>query len=152
MMLGHSVNWYSLENVKLAASIIQRWRRKWQPTPLLLPGQARRIPRTEEPSGLQSRGLQESDTTEWLNHHHHNSENTCKYTWNWNVCLLCICRYVSMHLYLYTCIYYIWYVNILGICIYVYVYIDMYIYVCVCICISPMVEIHGKQETDKYIN
>ena len=47
----------------MAASIIQRWRRKWQPTPLFLPGQARRIPRTEEPSGLQSKGLQESDTT-----------------------------------------------------------------------------------------
>ena len=27
-----------------------------------------RIPRTEEPGGLQSMGLQESDTTQWLNH------------------------------------------------------------------------------------
>ena len=31
-----------------------------------------RIPWTEEPGGLQSTGLQESDTTERLNHHHHN--------------------------------------------------------------------------------
>ena len=30
-----------------------------------------RIPRTEEPGGLQSMGTQESDTTERLNHHHH---------------------------------------------------------------------------------
>ena len=30
---------------------------------------ARRIPWTEEPGGLQSMGLQESDTTERLNHH-----------------------------------------------------------------------------------
>ena len=29
-----------------------------------------RIPGTEEPGGLQSMGLQESDTTEQLNHHH----------------------------------------------------------------------------------
>ena len=29
-----------------------------------------RIPRTEEPGGLQSMGSQESDTTERLNHHH----------------------------------------------------------------------------------
>ena len=29
-----------------------------------------KIPCTEEPGGLQSMGLQESDTTEWLNHHH----------------------------------------------------------------------------------
>ena len=36
------------------------------------------------------------------------------------------------------------------ICVCVYIY--MYIYVCVCIYISPVVEIHGKQETDKYIN
>ena len=29
------------------------------------------IPWTEVPGGLQSMGLQESDTTLWLNHHHH---------------------------------------------------------------------------------
>ena len=28
-----------------------------------------KIPWTEEPGGLQSMGSQESDTTEWLNHH-----------------------------------------------------------------------------------
>ena len=32
---------------------------------------AREIPWTEEPSGLQFMGLQELDTTDWLNHHHH---------------------------------------------------------------------------------
>ena len=31
------------------------WRRKWQPTPVFLPG---KIPRTEEPGGLQSMGSQ----------------------------------------------------------------------------------------------
>ena len=31
------------------------WRRKWQPTPLFLPG---KIPRTEEPGGVQSTGAQ----------------------------------------------------------------------------------------------
>ena len=31
------------------------WRRKWQPTPAFLPGE---IPRTEEPGGLQSMGLE----------------------------------------------------------------------------------------------
>ena len=30
-----------------------------------------KIPWTEEPGGLQSMGLQESDMTEQINHHHH---------------------------------------------------------------------------------
>ena len=30
-----------------------------------------RVPRTEKPDGLQSRGSRESDTTEWLNQHQH---------------------------------------------------------------------------------
>ena len=34
-----------------------------------------KIPWTEEPGGLQSMGLQESDTTERLNHHHHNTSD-----------------------------------------------------------------------------
>ena len=42
------------------------WRRKWQPTPVFLPGES---PWTEEPGGLQSTGLQEVDTTEWLSRH-----------------------------------------------------------------------------------
>ena len=37
------------------------WRRAWQPTPVLLPGES---PWTEEPGGLQSWGRKESDTTE----------------------------------------------------------------------------------------
>ena len=32
-------------------------------------------PQTEELGGLQSMGLQESDTTERLNHHHHNTSD-----------------------------------------------------------------------------
>ena len=43
------------------------WRRKWQPTPILLPG---KIPWMEEPGRLQSMGLQELDTTWRLNHRH----------------------------------------------------------------------------------
>ena len=39
------------------------WRRKWQPTPVLLPGKSQW---TEEPGGLQSMGSQESDRTERL--------------------------------------------------------------------------------------
>ena len=34
------------------------WRRKWQPAPVFLLG---KIPRTEEPGGLQSMGREESD-------------------------------------------------------------------------------------------
>ena len=37
------------------------WTRKWQPTPVFLPGKW-----TEEPGGLQSWSRKESDMTEWL--------------------------------------------------------------------------------------
>ena len=37
------------------------WRRKWQPTPVFLPGESQR---QEEPGGLPSMGCTESDTTE----------------------------------------------------------------------------------------
>ena len=43
------------------------WRRAWQPIPAFLPGES---PWTEEPGGLYSMGLQESDMTKRLNHHH----------------------------------------------------------------------------------
>ena len=36
------------------------WRRAWQPTPVVLPGESH----GEEPGGLQSMGSKESDTTE----------------------------------------------------------------------------------------
>ena len=36
-----------------------------------------RIPWTEEPGGLQSTWLQESDTTELLNYHHHICVSEC---------------------------------------------------------------------------
>ena len=44
------------------------WRRKWQPSPIFLPGES---PWTEEPGRLQFKGSQESDMTSQLNHHHH---------------------------------------------------------------------------------
>ena len=37
------------------------WRKVWQPTPVLLPGES---PWTEEPGGLQSIGCKELDMTE----------------------------------------------------------------------------------------
>ena len=39
------------------------WRRTWQPTPVLLPGES---PLTKAPGRLQSMGSKESDTTEQL--------------------------------------------------------------------------------------
>ena len=48
--------------------ILYRWRRKWQPTPVFLPG---------EPHGQRNwagrgpRGRRESDTTEVIEHEHH---------------------------------------------------------------------------------
>ena len=44
-----------LEEGMATLSSILAWERPW----------------TEEPGGLQSMGLQESDMTYWLNHHHH---------------------------------------------------------------------------------
>ena len=40
-----------------------------------------RIPWTEESDRLHSMGLQESDTTEWVNHHHHIYIYTYTYTY-----------------------------------------------------------------------
>ena len=40
------------------------WRRKWQPTPVLLPGKSHGL--MEEPGGYSPCGCKESDTTEWL--------------------------------------------------------------------------------------
>ena len=44
------------------------WRRKWQPTPVFLPGKSHGQRSLE---GYSPWGLKESDTTERLNHHHH---------------------------------------------------------------------------------
>jgi len=47
--------WLSEEALQIAEKRREAtWRRKWQPTPVFLPG---RIPWTEEPGGLQSMGL-----------------------------------------------------------------------------------------------
>ena len=43
------------------------WRRAWQPTPVLLPGES---PWTEEPVGLQSMGHKELDMAEVTYHAH----------------------------------------------------------------------------------
>jgi len=42
------------------------WRRKWQPTPVFLPGKSHG---QEEPGGLWSRTCKETDMTEWLSTH-----------------------------------------------------------------------------------
>ena len=42
-----------------------------------------KIPWTEEPSGLQSMGSQESDTTERLNHHQQQKEAVDEIRWGW---------------------------------------------------------------------
>ena len=47
------------------------WRRKWQPTPVFLPGESQ----TKEPGGLQSMGVAKSRTTANLLKHHHVSYN-----------------------------------------------------------------------------
>ena len=46
---------FFLESWFLSTSLFTPWRRKWQPTPVFLPG---KVPWTEEPGGLQSVGLQ----------------------------------------------------------------------------------------------
>ena len=42
------------------------WRRKWQPTPVFLPGESHEESPLEKLGGLQSTGCKESDTTERL--------------------------------------------------------------------------------------
>ena len=44
------------------------WRRKWQPTPVFLPGESHGW---RSPTGFSSWGCTEWDTTEWLSHQHH---------------------------------------------------------------------------------
>ena len=71
------------------------WRRKWQPTPVFLPGES---PWTEEPGGLQSTGSQELDTTERLNHHHHlvcSQQEIVKVNFNFGVICADIKYYIS---------------------------------------------------------
>ena len=49
-----------------------RWRRKWQPTPVFLPG---KFPWTEEPGGLQSIGFQ------WVRHDCMTKQHISTFTW-----------------------------------------------------------------------
>ena len=60
------------------------WRRKWQPTSVILP---RKIPWTEEPSRLQPMGSKKSDMTERLNNHN---------------CLNILYNYNHIHMYTHT--------------------------------------------------
>ena len=52
------------------------WSRKWQPTPVFLPGES---PRTEEPGGLQSKGLKRGGH-DWATEHMQNNSNSNKIT------------------------------------------------------------------------
>ena len=66
MTLKHSPKHYEDPGFHSNAFIIAFWRRKWQLTTVFLPGEShgqRSLGR------LQSMGLQESDTTQRLNHH-----------------------------------------------------------------------------------
>ena len=64
------------------------WRRKWHPTPVLLPGESHR---RRSLVGYSSRGRKESDTTERLHFHFH----PLQYSWASlvaqmvNICLQC---------------------------------------------------------------
>ena len=44
------------------------WRRKWQPTPVFLPGESHR---QRSLAGYSPWGCKESEMTEWLHHHHY---------------------------------------------------------------------------------
>ena len=46
------------------------WRRKWQPTPLFLPGKSHG---QKSLAGYSPKSRKESDMTEWLNIHHHHA-------------------------------------------------------------------------------
>ena len=49
------------------------WNRKWQPTPVFLPGE---FHGQRSPEGYSPRGCKEADTTERLNTHTHTHTNT----------------------------------------------------------------------------
>ena len=51
------------------------WRRKWQPTPVFLPGKSHG---QRSLAGCSPWGRKESDTTEWLHFHFHFRENVTK--------------------------------------------------------------------------
>ena len=60
------------------------WRRKWQPTPVFLPGDSSLV-------GCSTHGRKESDTTEWL-HFHFTHGHGCPFPhwlWAWPNDLLC---------------------------------------------------------------
>ena len=50
----------------LSLFTFMHWRKKWQPTPVLLPGKSHG---QKSLVGCSPRGLEESDTTEWLHFH-----------------------------------------------------------------------------------
>ena len=56
----------AIQKLKLAMIIHISWRRRWHPTPVLLPGKSHGW---RSPVGYSPWGLEESDTTEWLHFH-----------------------------------------------------------------------------------
>ena len=90
-------SWVSLaaQMVKNLPAIREAWvwslgwetprRRAWKPTLVFLPGES---PWTEEPGGLQSMGLKESDTIKRLSTTHYNS-NPSYLTLNYGYCSIC---------------------------------------------------------------
>ena len=67
------------------------WRRKWQPTPVFLPGESHG---QRSLAGYSPRGCKGSDTTEWLSTHTHASlKKSSSKTWNyyyynWNLAMI----------------------------------------------------------------
>ena len=69
------------------------WRRAWYPTTVFLP---RESPWTEEPGGLQSMGIKESDMTEWLSTARHTVDLQCfRCTVKW-----LRCTYIIIYMYI----------------------------------------------------
>ena len=69
------------------------WRKAWYPTTVFLP---RESPSTEEPGGLQSMGIKESDMTEWLSTARHTVDLQCfRCTVQW-----LRCKYTIIYMYI----------------------------------------------------
>ena len=87
------------------------WRRKWQPTPVFLPGKSHG---QRSLAGYSPWGHQESDTAEWLSAQTENTKNNNNYRLKWGCtvnyleCLMHVinfCWYCPIfHLYLYSSI------------------------------------------------
>ena len=84
------------------------WRRKWQPTPVFLPGKPHG---RRSLAGYSSQGCKESDTIYRLHFHFHVHiyMYVCMYTHMYLCLCMHMCRYLCIHTYIYLSIYlYIW--------------------------------------------